>query len=258
MFLLLLVFIIGLVQKLAYPAPKNWQDFFLKPGVFPEPYVVARTGMRQRERLRPVLLPVLHCFGEAVLLPRTQMPGLRILANDQSQLNIWQKGQKLLAPLFPTFRPWRQIAGLAGSGVTKTHGKKGNSATVIKHSAINSHPVTQTVTARIIERNSSLVHPPARRLRDNQNAGRLTNLKNRPRPQMANGVCRFRTLLRPRPLLQNHSSQPGYRSRQDFRPAPSAQARSAALPASSCFRAIASQQSPRLAGISATSLQHRC
>ena len=212
--------------------------------------------MRQRDRLWPIFLPVPHGFRESTLLPLAQMPGQRILANDQGQLNIRQKTQELLAPFFRTFRPWCQIAGFPGSRIAKPHGKKGNSATVIKGPTVNSHPVTQTIAAWIIEGNSSLVYPPARRLRGNKNAGGPADLKNWSRPQRQMGFADFACLYSRDRYFKVTRHKPGYRTRLGFRPAPSAQAQGAVLPASSRSQAIASRQSSRLAGTSASLLQH--
>lgn len=147
--------------------------------------------MGKRQNPRPIFLPVLHGFRKRILLLVAQMPGLRILANDQGQLNIRQKAQKPLAPMFGAFRPWWQITGLAGSRIAKAHGKEGNSGAVIKHAAVNAHPAAQTLAAGIIERNAGLVDTPARRLPDNENAGRLADLKNRARPQGQMGFADF-------------------------------------------------------------------
>ncbi len=147
--------------------------------------------MGKREKFWPIFLPIPNGFREGILLSLAQMPGLRIHADNQGQLNIRQKGQKLLAPFFSAFQPWRQIAGLAGSRIAKAHGKQGNSGTIIKHVAVNSHPAAQTLPAGIVEGNAGLMHAPARRLANNQNTGRLADLKNRARPQREMGLAKI-------------------------------------------------------------------
>ena len=70
-------------------------------------------------------------------------------------------------------------------------GRRAILATIIKHVAVNAHPAAQTLAAGIVEGNAGLMHPPARRLADNQNAGRLADLKNRARPQREMGLAKI-------------------------------------------------------------------
>ncbi len=145
--------------------------------------------MRERDDLRPVVLPILHGVREAALLPLTQMPGVGILADGQRQRDVGQKSQKRLAPMLGAFRPWRQVNGFSGSGITKSHAENGNFLRIVKHTAVNAHPAPQTVTAGVIEGNAGGMHPPARRLANNENAGRLGNLENRARTERQMGLA---------------------------------------------------------------------
>ena len=81
----------SLRQKLTYPVLETGQNFFFKPGISPEPDIVARTGMRKRDYIRPVFLPVLHGVRKAALLPLAQMPVMGILADGQRQARCGAK-----------------------------------------------------------------------------------------------------------------------------------------------------------------------
>lgn len=68
---------------------KRGKKLFRKPGIALEPQVVSRTGVRQRNRVRPVLSPCLNYLGER----RTfvwQVVSLGILAYHQCELKILQ------------------------------------------------------------------------------------------------------------------------------------------------------------------------
>ena len=170
--------------------------------------------MRKCDDPRPVFFPVLHGVREAALLPLAEMPGMGILADDQRQGDVGQKSQKRLAPLRGAFRPWRKVAGLGRPRVAEAHGENSNFRRIIKYATVNTHPAPQAVAAGIIEGNAGCMHPPARRLAHNQNAGRLGNLENRARAERQMGLadiagprrryCRFKT-FRHRSKVTHHA-----------------------------------------------------
>ncbi len=173
----------ALGQQFSNSYPQNRDNFFLEPRIFPQPQIVAWGRMGKRQNARPVFFPIFHRLGEVKLFLRRNVPGKGILAHYHRQLNVRQKAQKLLAPMFGAFRPWRQVARFAGARIAKPHGEKGNSCRVIENGAVNAHPASQPVTAGIIERNAGFMHPFSRRLPNDQNAGRWAELKHRARPQ---------------------------------------------------------------------------
>ncbi len=137
--------------------------------------------MRHRPHHGLVRAPSLDRLRQRGLRSIGQMPIHRVLANDQGQLNLLHLGQKCFSPSFGTFRTRRQVAGFSRAGITESHGNNGDAGRVVKCGAVNSHPCSQTVPARIVKWNARFVNPPTRCLPCNQNACRGRDLENRTR-----------------------------------------------------------------------------
>jgi hypothetical protein len=65
---------------------------------------------------------------------------LRVFANQHCQADIVEVAQQRLMPEFGALLTWRQIAGIARSGITKPHRNKSHQAGVVKMRAFNSQP----------------------------------------------------------------------------------------------------------------------
>jgi len=77
---------------------QRWRSLFLKPRVLAQPALVARAGVRHRQYPRPVLLPGRDCIGHTDCFAELQMPGLRVAADHQGELQTRQQCQQLAAP----------------------------------------------------------------------------------------------------------------------------------------------------------------
>lgn len=77
-----------MIQRKRNPATKFWLQIGLEPRVLLQPDVVTRTRVRHRDQRVAILLPLTNDFREASASLVTQMPGLRVLADDQRELNL--------------------------------------------------------------------------------------------------------------------------------------------------------------------------
>jgi len=93
---------------------------------------------------------------------------LRILPNNQRNLKMAQVTEKSIAPCMLAFRPWRKVTGFSRTGKTKTHWKNSYLFRVVKNFPRYSHPLTQTISAGIIERHTGFMNFSSWRLACNQ------------------------------------------------------------------------------------------
>jgi hypothetical protein len=93
---------------------------------------------------------------------------LRILPNNQRNFKMAQVTEKLIAPCRCAFRPRRKVTGFPRAGKTKAHGQNGYLLRVVKDFARHSHPLTQTISAGIIERHAGFMNFSSWRLACNQ------------------------------------------------------------------------------------------
>ena len=76
-------------EKLRHPGLQDRNEFRFEPGISPEPQIISRAGMRQRNALRPVYPPRPNRLGDRAICT-WQVIGLRILPDDQCELNMLQ------------------------------------------------------------------------------------------------------------------------------------------------------------------------
>jgi len=111
------------------------------------------------------------------------MPVLGAGADQQRGLELRQCSEQALAPGGGAFFPRRQIvAGLVVTGKAERHRGDGDARFIVEGSAIHPHPVTQAVTAGVVERQAGFVHPQSRRLADNAELCCRADMQDRPRP----------------------------------------------------------------------------
>jgi hypothetical protein len=109
-----------------------------------------------------------------------------VLADNQSQPDVWQAIQKRLAPGWHALRTRRKIPGLASTRIAKPHGQDGELLLVIEGIPGYPHPLPKPIAAGVVEGQPGLVHSPARGLPDHQNAGAFRYLYDRPWPSGQN------------------------------------------------------------------------
>ena len=103
---------------------------------------------------RSIVLPMLYTLGKRFVLV-FQVIILSILPNEQCALNFAHFLQQPLMPLRRTFISRRQVSRLPFAGITKSHRHYRHFVHVIEGLVFYSHPTTQSISTRIIPRNSS-------------------------------------------------------------------------------------------------------
>jgi hypothetical protein len=99
-----------------------------------------------------------------------------------------QVTEKLIAPCTHAFRPWRKVTGFPGAGKTKDHWQNSYLPRVVKDFARHPHPLTQTISAGIIERHTGFMDSSSWRLACNQHPSLRVYLQNGPGPMWQ--MCR--------------------------------------------------------------------
>ena len=99
--------------------------------------------------------------------------------------------EQALAPRRGTFVAWWEVTTLPPSGEAQTHRQDGNFRGVIKRVAVNTHPLPQTVAARIIEWHTAHVSLIARGLSGDQYSSARVRLKDRTGPQGQMGCAKI-------------------------------------------------------------------
>ena len=138
-----------------------------------EPRVVAPGRVRQRQVARQRvalqdLAPAGDCGRDALRCFSTQMPALRVAADEQHQLDLPQMLEEARPPFRGAFAARRKI-GTARilAGIAKAHGHDRDAAHVVELFCRHAHPVPQPLARRIAEGNAGGVHARARRLPHN-------------------------------------------------------------------------------------------
>lgn len=137
--------------------------------------------MRQRHNGLPVTAPVGDSFVKAGPRPFAEMIALRVAPDEKGQLHFPEQRQQARAPQRRAFPPRRQIRALHRTGIAKAHRGDGDAGLVVKHVRPNAHPIAQPITRWIGERRAALMHTPARRLPDDQDAGIAVRAQHRAR-----------------------------------------------------------------------------
>lgn len=76
-------------KYLRHARAKGRNHFFVEPGIAPEPQIIARAGVRQRNDVRPVFAPGLNRRSDRCAIAR-QVVRLRVLADGQRELDSLQ------------------------------------------------------------------------------------------------------------------------------------------------------------------------
>src|SRR5581483_9889032 len=139
--------------------------------------------MWQREIPRRIVLPRLRGLRQRALATAAQKVSLRILADEQRQLDIGQVGQQAVEPQLGAFLPRSHVAACGPPGIAITHGNDCDARSVVKRVLVHSHPVTQAFATRVIPRDAGGMHAQARGVADDEDPSRDVRLKNGTRPK---------------------------------------------------------------------------
>jgi len=122
-------------------------------------------------------------LSESCLAGVLQVPYLRVLADDERQLEARHPCEKLVSPGWRTFWPGWQIPGVPGPRIAETHRQDGHASSVVEHCLVDTHPVTKTIAACIVEGDAALMHLAARCLPGDKDPCARLHLKHRARPE---------------------------------------------------------------------------
>src|SRR6476646_11933675 len=139
--------------------------------------------MWQWNVLRSVFPPGLGRFGQRRLAAASQKMTLRILTDEQRQLNLRQLGQQMIEPQRRALTPWRHVAVVSPAWITIAHRNDGDARLIIKDVRVNAHPGAQALTTRVSPRNAGGVHADAGCLANDEDTSRLTGTQHRTRAE---------------------------------------------------------------------------
>ena len=122
-------------------------------------------------------------FGQRRLAAAGEKMTLRILTDEQRQLNPRQLGQQMIEPQRRALTAWRHVAAVASPRITIAHGNDGDTRLIIKDILFHAHPGAQTLTTGVTPRNAGRVHADAGRLSNDENTSRLTGTQHRARAE---------------------------------------------------------------------------
>src|SRR5664279_946461 len=128
-------------NELADVAAQHGQEFIVEPGIDLEPGDVARRRMRQRDDAGRVCTPVSRRRCHRCMALAAQEMGLRILADEQGELDSRQLGEQAIEPQIGALAAWRQIAARSPPRVAVTHRQDRDARLVIEGVGIDAHPV---------------------------------------------------------------------------------------------------------------------
>ena len=86
------------------------------------------------------------------------MVRLRILPDDQRNPHMTEAAEQLFPPGRRTLRPRWKIASFASARETETHWQNRDLFRIVEDFACDSQPVTQTISAGIIERHTGFMN----------------------------------------------------------------------------------------------------
>jgi len=135
--------------------------------------------MRQWKHAGSVCAPVLGRRGHRLVAVVAQEVGLRVLADEQRELDPRQLGEQLGQPQFGALSPRRHIAALCAPWETVAHRQDRNGVLVIERCGVDAHPVAQARTAAIVPWHATRMRVRARRLANDEKACRRARLQNR-------------------------------------------------------------------------------
>src|ERR1700760_2242212 len=109
------------------------------------------------------------------------MPFLRVLPDEQNELQIGKSCKHAPAPEFRAFTAWRQIAALGvEAGETEAHGHDGYDLWIVENVLADSEPTAQANARRVRVGPARSMNPDTRRLAGDANARRGGDLEDRP------------------------------------------------------------------------------
>ena len=124
--------------------------------------------MRQWQHGGPMFAPAFDDIRQRHTARFRHVPGLRMLADHQRQFDGGHAREQFIPPRGGALGARRQIAGVTGTGITKSHRQDCNPRGVVERRPIDTQPLAQSIAARIVEWHAAFVNFPAGCLARNQ------------------------------------------------------------------------------------------
>jgi len=139
--------------------------------------------MRQRNEARRVVGEGLHGLGDTGVRLPAQKVALRVLADEQRQLDLLHLREQPVVPELGALPARRQVAALAATRVAVAHRHDGHARGFVEHRAVDAEPAAKLVAAAVVPWHARLVHREAGRLPNDQQPGARAGLHHGARPQ---------------------------------------------------------------------------
>lgn len=114
---------------------------------------------------------------------------LRILADQQRQLDVRQLREQVFEPKLCSFAPWRQVSTRALARIAVAHGNDGDARPIVERTPIDSHPGPQALAARVVPWHAGRVDAASRRLSHDENPRRFMRLQHGARTKRQMGLA---------------------------------------------------------------------
>ncbi len=162
----------GSADQSVNPVAQDWKNRRLEPGILPCPVTGSPAWMRRWQVGGQELLPARDCFRQGRAAPLAEVARLGVSPHQQRQFDGRHRCQQCLMPQRRAFRARRRVtAPWQHAGIAEAHRHDGNPTFIVESLTIHLQPIPQPVATRIVPRDAALVHPDARRLSDDQDAG---------------------------------------------------------------------------------------
>ena len=104
---------------------------------------------------------------------------LCILTDKQRQFNLRQLGQQMIEPQRRSLTARWHVTGVSSAWVAITHRNDRDARLIVKDILAHPHPGAQSLTTRVVPRNTGRMHPRAGCLANDEDARRLTGTQYR-------------------------------------------------------------------------------
>lgn len=120
--------------------------------------LVARRRVRQRDELWRIRLPCGDCLSEGRLPAFTEVFRQSVLPDEDSQSNVWQRGEDAFMPKRRTLGTWRQVSAVASTGIAQAHRHDREPSRVIEHRFLDPQPLPQPFSAGVVPRDPAFMN----------------------------------------------------------------------------------------------------
>ena len=143
------------------PLAQFGQEFPLELRMALQPRSVARGRVRQRNEFWGVFSPPLSSLSHRTLAAAAKKVTLSVLSDEQCQVDLRQPGEQFIEPQLRALSTRRQISAIASAWIAIPHRNDRDARFIVKDFLADAHPAAQTFSARVVPRNTRVVHTQA-------------------------------------------------------------------------------------------------